>query len=82
MKIKWSFNICGVYIFVSHLKLVLVAGDRGTLLVPKIVRLDDHHILNVGTKMLLQYLEYCFDAGHVIAVAAHVHQHGETDRFR
>lgn len=66
---------------IIYLKLVLVASDRGSLLVPKVVRLDNNDVLHVCTKVLLQNFENCFDTGHVVAVATHVDQNRKTDRF-
>lgn len=42
----------------THLELVLLAAKVGSLLLPKVVRLDDVRRVDCVPKMVLQHLEF------------------------
>lgn len=62
-----------------RLKLVLIRTDRGALLLPKIIRFNDHHVMYIRTEMLLQYLQYCLHIRRAVAIAAHVNDDCEAE---
>lgn len=66
----------------GRLELVLAARDRRPLLLPKVVRLDDHRLVYVVlAETLLQHLQDHLRARRRVAVAAHVDDDGEAMAF-
>ena len=59
------------------LEAVLGAGERGLLLLPEVVRLDDEHVMHVIVLILLQILQYLeYRLHRVVLASAHVdHEH-------
>jgi len=62
-----------------RLELVLVRGDRGTLLLPEVVRLDDHHVVDIRAEVLLQHLQYRLHVGRAVAIASHIDDDCESE---
>lgn len=62
-----------------RLELVLVRGDRGSLLLPEVVRLDDHHVVDIRAEVLLQHLQYRLHVGRAVAIASHVNDDCESE---
>lgn len=59
-----------------------MTSDGGALLLPEIIRLYNGYTVHLMAKMLLEYFQDNLYAGHIVAVAPHVNQHRESERFR